>query len=74
MADEKTAVVLLGAAGALWLLFGRGRKETPSGGIVIVRARPPRSHHIKNLMVLAIVAALAWWFWYVEMTRCNGAC
>ena len=43
-------------------------------GVVFVRVVPPASNVLKNLIVLAVVIGLAWFFWYVMGTRCGGGC
>jgi hypothetical protein len=69
-----TGLALMGFAGVMWLLFGRGRKNTASGGVVFVRVIPPGSNVARNLVVLAVLGGLAWFFWYVMGTRCGGTC
>jgi hypothetical protein len=61
------AIVAVGG----YLLFRdkwRRRDEFP------VRTRPPISHTLQNLIVLAVVVGLAWFFYWVMWTRCRGAC
>jgi len=51
------------------------KKPKPGqGGVMFVRVKPPASNVARNLMVLAILGGLAWFFWHVMGTRCNGDC
>ena len=59
---------------AAWLMIHQKRKPSQSGIAFVVQAKPPASHTLQNLIVLAIVAGLAWFFWYVMGTRCGGGC
>ena len=61
-------------AASLWWDKRRRERGQMRQGVVLVRARPPGSHYFKNIVVLAVVVALGWFFWYVMGTRCNGAC
>jgi hypothetical protein len=60
---------------AVWVFVSRRKKRTPGAGpVVFVRTIPPASNVFRNLVVLAVVAGLGWFFWYVMGTRCHGQC
>jgi hypothetical protein len=60
---EWYAWVLLGVVfvGSLW--WDKRRKAVRGmSGVVFVRAAPPRSNFLKNLIVVAVVIGLFWFF------------
>jgi hypothetical protein len=60
---------------ALW--HDKRKKARSVGGVapvMFVRVRPPASNVFRNIVVLAVVVGLGWFFWYVMGTRCNGGC
>jgi hypothetical protein len=63
-------VLIAMAAVGLYLLFRNSWKRRE----FMPRTRPPTSHTLQNLMVLAVVVGLAWFFYWVMVTRCRGAC
>ena len=58
---------------ALGLWFDKRKKER-SGGLPFIRVLPPASNVFRNVVVLAVVAGLGWFFYWVMVTRCRGAC
>jgi hypothetical protein len=44
------------------------------GPVMFVRTIRPASNVFRNIIVLAVVVGLGWFFWYVMGTRCNGGC
>jgi hypothetical protein len=36
--------------------------------------RRPASNVARNIIVLAVVVGLGWFFWYVMGTKCHGQC
>jgi hypothetical protein len=60
-------VVLLAIAGvAVYLLL---RDKWRQRDVFIVRTRPPVSHTLQNLMVLAALAALGWFIYWVKFSH-----
>jgi hypothetical protein len=66
------------AAGFVLIYWHERRKRARSFGamvpVPVVRVRPPASNVFRNLVVLAVVIGLGWFFWYVMGTRCGGQC
>ncbi len=62
-------LLLAVAAVAVWLLSRPKRKPSQSGVAFIVRAKPPASHTLQNLAILAGLIGLAWFFWWVTHTK-----
>jgi hypothetical protein len=68
-------ILAVGLVASLW--WDKRRKSRAAPGVVplaFVRVRPPASNVFRNLIVLAVVVSLGWFFWYVMGTRCNGGC
>jgi hypothetical protein len=54
---------------AVWLMIDKKRKPSQSGIAFVVTAKPPASHTLQNLFILAGLAGLAWFFWWVTHTN-----
>jgi hypothetical protein len=67
---------ILGAGFLLVVWYQRRKKAREFGAFVpvAVRVQPPASNVFRNLIVLAVVIGLGWFFWYVMGTRCHGQC
>ena len=50
------------------------RRKRARSPVLFVRTVPPASNVFRNLVVLAVVVGLGWFFWYVMGTRCHGQC
>jgi hypothetical protein len=72
--ESSTVIIIFIVAGvALWV-FTSKRKERRGlrGGtpvILVGRPIPPASNVLKNIMVLAILGGLAWFFWWATHTK-----
>jgi hypothetical protein len=67
-------LVVAGVAVMMWLLMRSKRNRREPGTFVWVPGPIRRTNPLKTLIVLAILFGLGWFFWYVMMTRCHGAC
>jgi hypothetical protein len=50
------------------------RRKRARSPVPVVRVQAPGSNVFRNLIVLAVVVGLGWFFWYVMGTRCHGSC
>jgi hypothetical protein len=73
--SEFLTVLLFGGIAVCVFLYRRKNKGTP-GAVPFIFVRPiaPPSNVLRNIIVLAVVVGLGWFFWYVMGTRCNGGC
>jgi hypothetical protein len=70
--DRGTLGVIIVMGGiVLWAVFSKrkGRDRPGSPGVVFVRVQPPASNVLRNIMVLAILGGLAWFFWWATHTK-----
>jgi hypothetical protein len=70
MNEGRLLLIAIGAV-VLYLLV---RDKWNRRNVFDVRTRPPTSHTLQNLIVLAVVVGLGWFFYWVMITRCRGAC
>jgi hypothetical protein len=68
-------ILAAGLVASLWWDKRRkARSGGGAGGVMFVRVLRPASNVARNIIVLAVVVGLGWFFWYVAGTRCNGGC
>ena len=64
-------IIIVGAAfvwaGRAW--WKRWHPDPERPGVVLVRVIPPASNVRLNIMVLAILGGLAWFFWWATHTK-----
>lgn len=54
-----------------WIIWSKWKQRPGPGrpGVVLVRVVPPASNVARNIMVLAILGGLAWFFWWATHTK-----
>jgi hypothetical protein len=65
------------AVGFVLIYWHEKRKRARAFGAMVpvaVRVRRPASNVARNIIVLAVVVGLGWFFWYVMGTKCHGQC
>jgi hypothetical protein len=64
------------AAGLVASLWWDKRRRARAGFVEMpfIRVLRPASNVFRNVVVLAVVVGLGWFFYWVMVTRCRGAC
>jgi hypothetical protein len=68
--DRGTVGVIIVMGGiVLWAVFSKRKQRGATPVILVGRPIPPASNVLKNIMVLAILGGLAWFFWWATHTK-----